>query len=105
MQQDKICEYLEKDVYTVMFIKRNDTLTREIQKQRAAESDLLKKQSSQSETKSAEAEIIPTTQHILDSYPRLSVAEKNSLWKMGNLVCIFIQSSRCSEIKFIFLRA
>ena len=82
MQQDKICEYLEKDVYTVMFIKRNDTLTREIQKQRAAESDLLKKQSSQSETKSAEAEIIPTTQHILDSYPRLSVAEKNSLWKI-----------------------
>lgn len=83
MQQDKICEYLEKGVYTVeMFTKRNDTLTREIQKQRAAESDLLKKQSSQSETKSAEAEIIPTTQHILDSYPRLSVAEKNSLWKI-----------------------
>lgn len=83
MQQDKICEYLEKGVYTVeMFTKRNDTLTREIQKQRAAESDLLKKQSSQSETKSAEAEIIPTTQHILDSYPRLSVVEKNSLWKI-----------------------
>lgn len=83
MQQDKICEYLEKGVYTVeMFTKRNATLTREIQKQRAAESDLLKKQSSQSETKSAEAEIIPTTQHILDSYPRLSVAEKNSLWKI-----------------------
>ena len=83
MQQDKICEYLEKGVYTVeMFTKRNDTLTREIQKQKAVESDLLKKQSSQSETKSAEAEIIPTTQHILDSYPRLSVAEKNSLWKI-----------------------
>ena len=77
MQQDKICEYLEKGVYTVeMFTKRNDTLTREIQKQKAVESDLLKKQSSQSETKSAEEEIIPTTQHILDSYPRLSVAEK-----------------------------
>ena len=83
MQQDKICEYLEKGVYTVeMFTKRNDTLTREIQKQKAVESDLLKKQCSQSETKSAEAEIIPTTQHILDSYPRLSVAEKNSLWKI-----------------------
>ena len=74
MQQDKICEYLEKGVYTVeMFTKRNDTLTREIQKQRAAESDLLKKQSSQSETKSAEAEIIPTTQHILACIaPRLT---------------------------------
>ena len=83
MQQDKICEYLEKGVYTVeMFTKRNDILTKEIRKQKAAEADLLKKQSSQNETKSAEAEIIPTTQHILDSYPRLSVAEKNSLWKI-----------------------
>ena len=34
------------------------------------------------EMKNAEAEIIPTTQHILDSYPRLSVLEKNSLWKI-----------------------
>ena len=82
-QQDKICEYLEKGVYTVeMFTKRNDTLTKEIQKQQAAEADLLRKQSSHKEMKNAEAEIIPTTQHILDSYPRLSVLEKNSLWKI-----------------------
>ena len=27
-------------------------------------------------------EIIPTTQHILDSYPQLSVEEKNRLWKI-----------------------
>ena len=27
-------------------------------------------------------ELIPTTQRILDSYPHLSVAEKNSLWKI-----------------------
>lgn len=79
-QQDKICEYLEKGVYTVeMFTKRNDTLTREIQKQQAAEADLLKRQSSHKEMKNAEAEIIPTTQHILDSYPRLSVLEKKQL--------------------------
>ena len=30
LQQDKICEYLEKGIYTIeMFTKRNDTLTRE----------------------------------------------------------------------------
>ena len=75
--------YEEKGVYTVeMFTKRNDTLTKEIQKQQAAEADLLRKQSAHKEMKNAEAEFIPTTQHILDSYPRLSVLEKNSLWKI-----------------------
>ena len=65
LQQDKICEYLEKGVYTVeMFTKRNDTLTREMRKLQASEADLLKKQSSQSDIKNAEAEIIPTTQRI-----------------------------------------
>ncbi len=65
--------------YTVeMFTKRNDTLTREMRKLQASEADLLKKQSSQSDIKNAEAEIIPTTQRILDSYSRLSVPEKNS---------------------------
>ena len=34
------------------------------------------------ETRSAEAELIPTTQKIPDSYTRLSVADKNSLWKI-----------------------
>lgn len=83
LQQDKIYEYLEKGVYTVeMFTKRNDTLTREMRKLQASEADLLKKQSSQSDIKNAEAEIIPTTQRILDSYSRLSVPEKNSLWRI-----------------------
>ena len=62
--------------------KRNDTLTREMRKLQASEADLLKKQSSQSDIKNAEAEIILTTQRILDSYSRLSVPEKNSLWKI-----------------------
>ena len=45
LQQDKICEYLEKGIYTIeMFTKRNDTLTREIHKVQAAENELLKKQ-------------------------------------------------------------
>lgn len=82
-QQDKICEYLEKGVYTVeMFSKRNDALVKELRKLQVAEEELLKKQSSQKDAKHAVAEIIPTTQRILDSYPRLSVTEKNSLWKI-----------------------
>ena len=34
------------------------------------------------ENRSAEAELIPTTQKIPDSYTRLSAADKNSLWKI-----------------------
>ena len=83
LQQDKICEYLEKGIYTIeMFTKRNDTLTREIHKVQAAENELLKKQGSQKDIHDVEKEIIPTTQHILDSYPELSVEEKNRLWKI-----------------------
>ena len=82
-QQDKICEYLEKGVYTVeMFSKRNDTLTREMQKLQKAEADLQKKQATKNGEKEAVKELIPTTQRILDSYPHLSIAEKNSLWKI-----------------------
>ena len=82
-QQEKICEYLEKGVYTVeIFTKRNDALSKEIRALQTEETDLLKKQSDKNETKRAETEIIPTTQRILDSYPQLSVAEKNSLWKL-----------------------
>ena len=83
LQQDKICEYLEKGIYTIeMFTKRNDTLTREIHKVQAAENELLKKQGAQKDIHDVEKEIIPTTQHILDSYPQLSVEEKNRLWKI-----------------------
>lgn len=43
-QQNKICELLEKGVYTVeMFSKRNDTLEKEIRKLQSLETDLLKK--------------------------------------------------------------
>ena len=65
-----------------MFTKRNDTLTREIHKVQAAENELLKKQGAQKDIHDVEKEIIPTTQHILDSYPQLSVEEKNRLWKI-----------------------
>ncbi len=82
-QQDKICEYLEKGIYTVeIFSKRNETLTREICKLQKAEADIQKKQTVKNGEKKAVEELIPTTQRILDSYPHLSVAEKNSLWKI-----------------------
>ena len=82
-QQDKICEYLEKGVYTVeMFSKRNETLTREICKLQKAEADIQKKQTVKNGEKKAVEELIPTTQRILDSYPHLSVEEKNSLCKI-----------------------
>lgn len=74
--REKIAEYQE------MFTKRNDTLTREIHKVQAAENELLKKQGAQKDIHDVEKEIIPTTQHILDSYPQLSVEEKNRLWKI-----------------------
>ena len=82
-QQDNICEYLEKGVYTIeMFTKRNDALMKELRKLQATEADLLKQKESKNEVQNAEAEIIPTTQRILDSYPQLSITEKNSLWKI-----------------------
>lgn len=82
-QQDKICEYLEKGVYTVeMFTKRNDTLTREMHRLQESKADLEKRQAAKGSEKKAAEELIPTTQRILDSYPHLSVTEKNSLWKI-----------------------
>ena len=74
-----------------MFTKRNDTLTREIHKVRAAENELLKKQGAQKDIHDVEKEIIPTTQHILDSYPQLSVEERivygRLLWN-GSLLTV-----------------
>lgn len=82
-QQDKICELLEKGVYTVdMFSKRNSALEREIRKLQSSETDLLEKSESQEQVESERAEVIPATQHILDSYEQLSIHEKNRLWKI-----------------------
>ena len=83
LQQDTICEYLEKGVYTIdMFTKRNTTLSKEIRQLQIAEADLLRQQGEGEQKKQASTQIIPTTQHILDSYPSLSPAEKNQLWKL-----------------------
>ena len=82
-QQENICEYLEKGVYTIdMFTKRNTTLAREIKKLQESEAELMRKKESGSQANQAAMEIIPTTQHILDNYDVLTIAEKNRLWKL-----------------------
>ena len=83
LQQNKICELLEKGVYTVdMFTKRNNVLNKEIQKLQSLENDLLKRRAANEQSEKNIAEIIPTTQHILENYEHLSISEKNSLWKI-----------------------
>ena len=82
-QQDALCDYLEKGVYTIeMFTKRNATLSREIKKLQESEAELMRKKESGSQANQAAIEIIPTTQHILDNYDVLTIAEKNRLWKL-----------------------
>ena len=82
-QQENICEYLEKGVYTIdMFTKRNTTLAKEIQQLQSAEADLLRQQGEGKQKKQATVQIIPTAQHILDNYDTLTIAEKNRLWKL-----------------------
>ena len=82
-QQDSICEYLEKGIYTVdMFTNRNSVLSRDIKKLQSAEAALLKQQAAGKKVDRAQQEIIPLTQHILDNYPLLTIPEKNRLWKL-----------------------
>lgn len=82
-QQETICEYLEKGVYTIeMFTKRNASLSREIKKLQTSEAELMHKQESGAQANKAAMEIIPTTQHILDNYNVLTTTEKNRLWKL-----------------------
>ena len=54
----------------------------EIKQLQRAEADLMRQQSEQSQKEQQVAQIIPTTQHILESYPLLEIEEKNRLWKL-----------------------
>lgn len=65
-----------------MFTKRNDTLTKELRKLQASEADLARQQAAAEQYQNQKAEIIPSTQKILDSYPWLSTIEKNRLWRI-----------------------
>ena len=82
-QQENICEYLEKGIYTIdMFTKRNLALAKEIKQLQESEEDLLKQKNANNQQETIHAQIIPAAQHILESYPLLTVEEKNRLWKL-----------------------
>ena len=82
-QQESICEYLEKGIYTIeMFTKRNLALAKEIKQLQESEDNLLKQKSEGKQKETAQTQIIPVAQHILESYPILSLEEKNRLWKL-----------------------
>jgi hypothetical protein len=82
-QQDTICGYLEKGIYTIeMFQKRNASLSKEIERLQETEEKLLRKRESGDQANQAALDIIPTTQHILDNYDALTTEEKNRLWKL-----------------------
>ena len=72
-----------KGIYTIeMFTKRNLALENEIKQLRESEEDLLKQKSEGKQIEVAHTQIIPTAQHILESYSILSLEEKNRLWKL-----------------------
>ena len=81
-QQDTICELYEKGDYSErLFKKRNAALESEIEQVESDIEDLEAKISERDETQSAQLNIIPATQKILDNYDRLTPKEKNDLWK------------------------
>ena len=47
-----------------------------------SEEKLLKQKNADNQQETIEAQIIPAAQHILESYPLLTVEEKNRLWKL-----------------------
>ena len=80
--QEKICEYLEKGVYTIdMFTKRNASLAKELKQLQSAEADLLRQQGEGKQKKQATVQIIPQRKRILDNYDTLTIAKKNRLWE------------------------
>jgi DNA invertase Pin-like site-specific DNA recombinase len=81
-QQDTICELHEKKEYSDrLFKRRNDALEAEIDQVESDIADLELKISERSEEQSAQLNIIPTTQKLLDNYEHLTAKEKNDLWK------------------------
>jgi hypothetical protein len=65
-----------------MFTKRNLALAKEIKQLQESEEDLLKQKNADNQQETIHAQIIPAAQHILESYPLLTVEEKNRLWKL-----------------------
>ena len=72
-----------KGIYTIdMFTNRNLALAKEIKQLQESEEDLLKQKNADNQQETIHAQIIPAAQHILESYPLITVEEKNRLWKL-----------------------
>ena len=81
-QQDTICDLHEKKEYSDrLFKRRNDQIEKEIDQVESDIADLEMKIAERDETQSAQLNIIPTTQKLLDNYDDLTAKEKNDLWK------------------------
>ena len=71
------------NIYTIaMFTKRNLALAKEIKQLQESEDNLLKQKSEGKQKETAQTQITPIAQHILESYPILSLEERNRLWKL-----------------------
>lgn len=65
-----------------MFSRRNAALSNEIKQLQKSELDLKQQKGDEHSRDLAAAKLIPATQHILGSYPVLTVEAKNTLWKL-----------------------
>lgn len=80
-QQNKICELLEKSVYSIeMFQKRNESLSLKIEKLTSDREDLISRLAEQQSKENTTNNIIPIAHQLLDNYEHLNSAEKNALW-------------------------
>ena len=57
-------------------------LAKEIKQLQESEDNLLKQKSEGKQKETAQTQIIPVAQHILESYPILSLEERDRLWKL-----------------------
>ena len=64
-----------------MFTQRNLKLQEEIDKLTTAKQNILEEIEKQEARSKQSTQIIPKTQHLLDSYGILTPQEKNDLWK------------------------
>ena len=64
-----------------MFNRRNGVIETELAQLKKDEADLLSKIENQSQKETQAVNFIPTAQRLLDNYDKLSVKEKNMLWK------------------------
>lgn len=80
-QQEKICDLLEKGVYTIeMFSKRNEKLQSDINTLKKSRLKLKEEVAKQEERANNRADIVPKVQYILDTYDTLTPQQKNDLW-------------------------